>query len=288
MFVKTKALVNWRAISLRSKPTGFGWTIITLIALSWLMAINYSNNLLYAVVCLWLSLLVTSGLLAWSQFHRVQVMGWQMGELFADHPNRLILSLQRQGFGGRLHLDGSTGSQAGNDACGWACIPDKPGKQSLQPPPLLGNDTLGLWQLAMPLQPISARMVFACPRAHRPLASLQQARAHDREPENIAGLRDYQQGDDFRHIDWKATARRAAPVTREWSGDQPTAVHALAWDALAGLSSRQKQETLTAWVIQLSDSQQRWSLLLPDRVLEAGSDWQHRQRSLVAIAEVRA
>jgi uncharacterized protein (DUF58 family) len=37
---------------------------------------------------------------------------------------------------------------------------------------------------------------------------------------NFTGLRDYVPGDDPRHIDWKATARRLRPITREFSIEQ--------------------------------------------------------------------
>lgn len=41
---------------------------------------------------------------------------------------------------------------------------------------------------------------------------------------NFAGLREYAVGDDPRHVDWKATARRGSMVTREFSVEQGQAV----------------------------------------------------------------
>ncbi len=43
----------------------------------------------------------------------------------------------------------------------------------------------------------------------------------------FAGLRDYVPGDDPRHIDWKATARRAKHIVREYSVEQSQSVFAL-------------------------------------------------------------
>jgi len=40
------------------------------------------------------------------------------------------------------------------------------------------------------------------------------------EGSNFTGLRDYVPGDDPRHIDWKATARRRRPITREFTVEQ--------------------------------------------------------------------
>jgi uncharacterized protein (DUF58 family) len=110
------------------------------------------------------------------------------------------------------------------------------------------------------------------------------AQAH--EPEDIQGLRDYQSSDAFRHIDWNASARSGGLVSREWGGEQATSTYALDWDHLDSLSTRQKQETLTAWVIDLFSEQQQWSLQLPQEKIKVGKDWQHRQHCLMAIAEV--
>jgi uncharacterized protein (DUF58 family) len=41
-----------------------------------------------------------------------------------------------------------------------------------------------------------------------------------REGREFAALRPYLPGDDFRSIDWKATARRGAPVVREWQPER--------------------------------------------------------------------
>ena len=41
-----------------------------------------------------------------------------------------------------------------------------------------------------------------------------------REGREFASLRPYQPGDDFRAVDWKATARRGSPVVREWQPER--------------------------------------------------------------------
>lgn len=271
-----------KAVWPRILPTHFGWTLIALISIAWLMAINYSNNLLYAVVCLWLSLLITSGLLAWLSFRQVRVLGWQHDELFAHLANRILLSVDRSGFAGQLFVGSDPGQVEGL----WLCSPDKPGRQTLQAPPFNARDTLGLWQLSRPLPALAGRIVYAQPLAHLPLEPRHLGVIAHQEPDDIAGLRDYQAGDAWRQIDWSATGRRGGLVSRQWQGEQTSGLYRLHWQALDSLSPRQRQETLSAWVISLFDWQQGWSLQLPDIELNADSDWQHRHRSLTAIAEV--
>lgn len=276
----------------RVRPTYFGWTLLVLILLSWLMAVNYSNNLLYAVVCLWLSLLAASLLLVWLSFRQVRILGWQHQELFAGLPNPVRLSFDRAGFVGQLFVGQLLAGQllVGHDKlqqeCLWRCVPARPGRQSLQAPALCATDALGLWQVSRPLPALTGRMVFAQPIAHLPLDPKRLGVSRHQEPDDIAGLRDYQSGDAWRHIDWKASARRGGLVSRQWQGEQSADLYALRWQALETLSPRQRQETLSAWVINLFERQQDWSLQLPGVTLGVACGWQHRQQSLGAIAEV--
>jgi uncharacterized protein (DUF58 family) len=273
-----------RGLPIRLTP--FGWTLSALILIAWLMAINFSNNLLYAVVCLWLSLLITSALLAWLAFRQVRILGWQHDELFAHRPNSIRLSVDRAGFAGRLSIGLDHPQQ--REECLWQCAPPNPGRQSLQPPPLWAWDMLGLWQLSRPLPALTERVVYAQPIAHVPLEPQNLGVVAQQEPDDIAGLRDYQAGDAWRRIDWKASARRGGLVSRQWQGAQSADLHVLRWQALAPLPPRQRQETLSAWVIGLFECQQGWSLQLPNLELDADAGWSHRQRSLTAIAEVTA
>ena len=53
---------------------------------------------------------------------------------------------------------------------------------------------------------------------------------------DLAGLREYQHGDDVRHIDWNVTARLATPYVREYDEDRElTAWFLLAIPFVAGL-----------------------------------------------------
>ncbi len=63
------------------------------------------------------------------------------------------------------------------------------------------------------------RALASLPGATRPEAGRTRARGH-REGREFAALRSYVPGDDVRSIDWKATARRGAPVVRDWQPER--------------------------------------------------------------------
>ncbi|MGQ0538918.1 MAG: DUF58 domain-containing protein [Gemmatimonadaceae bacterium] len=74
------------------------------------------------------------------------------------------------------------------------------------------------------------------------------------EGRSFAGLRDYAAGDDPRHIDWKATARRAKHIVREYSVEQSQTVFVLieagrSMTQLAGAFSRFEHALSAALVL---------------------------------------
>ena len=96
------------------------------------------------------------------------------------------------------------------------------------------------------------------------------------EGRSFARLRDYVVGDDPRHIDWKATARRGHPITREFTVEQSQTVMVL---VDAGRSMTQLAGRYPRFEYALSSV-----LLLADVALNAGD----RVGALVFDDELRA
>ena len=78
----------------------------------------------------------------------------------------------------------------------------------------------------------------------------------------FARLRDYVAGDDPRHIDWKATARRGQPITREFTVEQSQSVYVL---VDAGRSMTQLAGRVPRFEYALSSA-----LVLADAAVTAG------------------
>ena len=92
----------------------------------------------------------------------------------------------------------------------------------------------------------------------------------------FARLRDYVVGDDPRHIDWKATARRGRPITREFTVEQSQTVYVL---VDAGRSMTQRAGHLPRFEYALSSA-----LVLADAALTTGD----RVGAMVFDDQVRA
>ena len=96
------------------------------------------------------------------------------------------------------------------------------------------------------------------------------------EGRSFARLRDYMVGDDPRHIDWKATARRGHPITREFTTEQSQTVFIL---VDAGRSMTQLAGRFPRFEYALSTT-----LLLADVAITAGD----RVGALVFDDQLRA
>ena len=96
------------------------------------------------------------------------------------------------------------------------------------------------------------------------------------EGHSFARLRDYMPGDDPRHIDWKATARRGRPITREFTIEQSQTVYVM---VDAGRSMTQLAGEFPRFEYALSAA-----LVLADVATSAGD----RVGTMVFDDEVRA
>src|SRR6267154_2666059 len=98
---------------------------------------------------------------------------------------------------------------------------------------------------------------------------------------DLADLREYQYGDDVRHIDWNVTARLQAPYVREYHEDREiTAWFVLDLSASVDFGSRQVRKILHA--IQTRKPAPGNSSTDLRELLEAAAHMMHR-RSLVFV-----
>ena len=110
------------------------------------------------------------------------------------------------------------------------------------------------------------------------------------EGQGFAGLRDYVLGDDPRHIDWKATARKARPITREYTIERSQTVLTLidagrSMTQLAGDLSRFEHALSAALVLTdvAANAGDRVGTLVFDDVVRAFVPAQRSRGALEAV-----
>jgi uncharacterized protein (DUF58 family) len=100
--------------------------------------------------------------------------------------------------------------------------------------------------------------------------------------DELAGLRAWREGDSPRQVAWKAYARGAPLLVREYQGHAAAAAE---FDyALLPIRDREARlSQLSRWVVDAAAQNQSWTLRLPGTVLR-GAGTEHRRRSLEELA----
>jgi uncharacterized protein (DUF58 family) len=97
------------------------------------------------------------------------------------------------------------------------------------------------------------------------------------------GLRPFRDGDSPRQVDWKAYARDAPLLVKEYSATG-SELRVFRYDALKSLKTETRLEQLTRWIVDAEADGERYSLELPGTYIKPGRGAQHRHRCLAALA----
>lgn len=132
----------------------------------------------------------------------------------------------------------------------------------------------------------------ADPRAMSVLASASNAHlasgvpVHPAEPDEgeFAGHRRAQPGDPYRRLDWRASLRARVPLVARLLRPASAPPAALRWDDHAPSAPELRLARLTAQVLACDRAGRRFSLHLPQSVIDEGSGPAHTQVALGALA----
>jgi len=134
-----------------------------------------------------------------------------------------------------------------------------------------------------------AIVVFPQPRGARPLPAPQGIRHDSRraggggEQDEWRGLRPFRDGDSPRQVAWKAYARGAPLLVKEYASSG-TGQRLLDFGRLPGLDAEARLEQLARWIVDADALGERYGLVLPGREFGADRGTEHRRRALTALA----
>lgn len=165
------------------------------------------------------------------------------------------------------------------------------GVHSPGPVEIVAHDPLGLFSVRRALSPAEAASL-ATLTVHPAPDWVAPAPGHPEPAEaalamrmgDPAGLRDWRSGDRRRDIDWRATAKRDAPIVREREETARARVRIFDWDDLAGQPGETRLSRLTAGVLLAAQDGIAAGLRLPGQVIAPGSGPAHLHRLLAALA----
>jgi len=133
-------------------------------------------------------------------------------------------------------------------------------------------------------------LVYPRPNGVRPLpelpgesSGLARRRASPHDEDEWCGLRPLRAGDSPRQVAWKAYARGAPLMVKEYAASAARR-RWLDFSQLAGLDTERRLEQLARWVLEADARGEAYALVLPDRQLDAGRGLRHRSRALAVLA----
>jgi uncharacterized protein (DUF58 family) len=148
----------------------------------------------------------------------------------------------------------------------------------------------GLFQAWVWLHPATRGLIWPRPAGERPLPTSHGTRGAGQllraGLDEWASLRPFRAGDSPRQVAWKAYARGAPLLVREYEDAVGSERH-FEFAALGGLDTEMRLAQLARWVLDADARGERWSLHLPDARLPLGGGAAHRHASLDALAQCR-
>ncbi len=279
-------------------PTSAGLVFALMVFIILLSAMNYSNSMAFGVGFL----LGAMGLVAMHHTHRnllgLDVTGLGAEPVFAGDTLRFRVRLGNPGRKTRhgLELDTNEGTR---DKCD---LPAGTSKVVFLPCPTLRRGAfsaprfhlacrfpLGLFRAWSPVKLEMSALVYPQPADDAPAIPAtrgdQGHRASDQSggQEDFHGLRDYRQGDPWRHISWQALAREQGLTTKLFA--EPLDERRwLDWESLAPRSAETRLSILCRWILDCESRHLVYGLRLPDKTIAPASGAAHRERCLQALA----
>ncbi|ARN75921.1 hypothetical protein BST96_18555 [Oceanicoccus sagamiensis] len=276
------------------------WFIVLLIVML-IAAINYQNNMAFALVFLLSSVFIVSILHTYANLSGLTITAVRSAPVFVGDNAELLLQLQRQGDKDYFDIDISwplsdvrsvTLSDSGEKTFGlhlpmqqrgWF-KPDRLLIETFYPVGLLRAWT---W-LALDFDVLVYPRPLACK-----MESFNSSKSGDDDGEVIAKagsddfyqFQPYRPGDSLKHAFWKSYAKGQDLQTKEFAAYREQSLW-LEWDDVSG-DLEQRLSKLCYWVLTLENSNDEYGLRIPGVEITPGHGQVHQEAVLKALALYR-
>ena len=278
-------------------PTRAGLGFAVLLALMLAAGLNYANSL-----ALFLTFLMGGFALVAMQLCHRNLLGTGLyaahaGPTFAQRPGTLQLTLTNEASQPRFRIESGLASEA-TQATSLAAqgrrhldIPvaaPKRGLVKIERLRLTTTHPFGLFRTWTWVHAPIEMLVYPRPHGSAPMPS-QTGRKSGKRSQGQAGadewqgLRPFRDGDSPRQVDWKAYAREAPLLVKEYSS-MGSELRVFGFDSLANLSIEARLEQIARWVVDAEDNGDRYGLEIPGTSLAPDRGTEHRHRCLAALA----
>lgn len=280
-------------------PTRLGWMFAATLGLLLVGSINYALSLGFAMTFLLAGMGLAGMVHTARNLARLALSIGRIEPVFAGEAAQFRIYLDARATFDRSaillrHL--ASGAQlvtdvpaAGSAEAVLAVPAERRGRLALGRVMLETRYPLGLFRAWSYVEPDAQALVYPHPEysalpapSANPLAGAGRAQAQGNE--DFSGLRDYHRSDSPRHVAWKAVARGAVMLTKQFSGEASAELW-LDWQGLpSDLSVEARLSRLTGWVLEAEKAGLRYGLRLPGTEFAPDGGDAHRAACLQALA----
>lgn len=278
-------------------PTRIGFFFLFTLLVMLLAAINYQNNMSFALTFLLANVFVIAVLHTFANLSGLTIKAVRASPVFAGQHAEFEIMLSRNN--GRrhyaLHLDwlgedsATVNLQDGDESHVKLYLPTesrgwyKPERLLLETVYPLGLLRAWTWldldiQALVYPRPISSGSLPGV-ATDRPDGSAEPVPGSD----DFFGLRDYQRGDSLRHVFWKSVAKGLPLQSKQYTAYADRSVW-LDWNLFQGLPPELRLSHLCYWTLEFDRNNEEYGLRLPGVVLEPDCGENHRLAVLRHLA----
>lgn len=264
-------------------PTRYGFAMLGLVLLLYLLGTNYQNNLILLQSYFLIGLLLLSIMLSFRNLSGLILSATPAPAVFQGEDISITLHLSQQQQRQQILFQHNSFS---------LLCPQLPTTVIIKLP----ATTRGYYQLpriaVSTVHPFGLVRCWCYPslQQHYWVYPKPQHQDNYLPPDVDAGelqwshLSPYQAGDPLQRIDWKRLARQPMqPVVKVFSNVLPEQQRLLILPPLSGAALERALSDLCAQIIELSQARQSFALQLPNQLIEFGTGPDHRRRCLEAL-----
>ena len=278
---------SWRIF-----PTGLGIGFMLMILLLFLIAINFSNNLIFTLSFFLSAAFLLSVWFCVRNLSHIEVLNIRVKPVHCGEKLHYQISVKELAGSDHLYLHVMGGSQfyhlgAGEERIWQVDIEtDSRGPYNARPLVISCIWPLGLFVVKRSIGSLPEVLVYPAAESILDIKEIQVGReAHSQsEAEELDGLREYQAGDNIKRIDWRAMARRQQLQVKHFDGADGDPSLWLEWQATQGMDYEQRIGCLCHWVLECQQSGREFGLRLPDIEIKPQRNGQHAQLCLSELA----
>lgn len=285
-----------KLLQIRMRLAPAGWGLLGLIVVEFLLSVNFSNNLIFAMTFLLVSITLIGWYHSRTNLSRMIVSDWKSVPAFVGQKAQYSLSLTSKSDAARhgLHLwaNGATSSAEFHLAAGeqTECKLYRPTTQrgilATTDAALCSSFPLGIFTGRMHTGSLPTCLVYPAPSGNQPLPDNTTGHnAHLKlESGTYTDMRRYSPGDSLSRISWQAFARFDELYTKEFDGGTGQPALWIRWDDVQVTGVEEKLSQLCRWLLDAHKKHCEYGLELPSQKISPAGEESHLRECLKALA----